>query len=220
MKNTDSQNKDSKKIFALIVLIATLMITETGATYAWFALTASNSTAIAGNAATAALQLTITKNAPTTVKPMVPQTEAGLGTAMNGTNKCQDGNLNTVCHVYTIAVKNNSTAGVKITSTIKFTHSADVISNGSLTTKGMPNLKWRKTTNATTLGSNSTTDASIITAQTIEANKSLATGATATYYIVIWINETGAAQSDTGTWSATIDVNSSAGGGLTSTITA
>ena len=215
MENTES--RESKKIVALVILIATVMISTTSATYAWFALSASNATAITGNTATAALTLTVSRSAPATATNMVPQLESALGAAMNGTNKCIDGNGNTICHVYTITVKNGSSATALLTTTITFAHSADVISNGTLSTKGMPNLKWRKTTNTTQLGNYTTNDASIITTQTIEANKSLTANATAIYYIVIWINETSSAQYDSGTFTATINVNTP-NGGLTSTI--
>ena len=108
--NNINKNGDSKKIVILIVLIATLMLGTTGATYAYFALTATNSSTITGTAATTSLELTVTqaalKSGNTGV--MVPQKEAALATAMNSTNKCVDGNNNVICKVYTITVTNKT----------------------------------------------------------------------------------------------------------------
>lgn len=211
------EENDSKKILAMIVMIATLMVCTTSATYAYFALSPVTNNTITGTAATASLTLTVTKNAPTKTNTgvMVPQKEAALATAMNSTNACVDGNTNVVCQVYTIVVTNTSSATVKVNGTITFSGSTN-----------MPNLKWRKTTNATTLGTGTTTAANVTTAQTLDTNKSLAKNAQATYYVVVWINaqlDAGGnevAQTDTGTYRATIEFTSSNGTGVTSTITA
>lgn len=210
------KENDSKKIFAMIIMIATLMICTTSATYAYFAIAPVSNNSITGTAATASLTLTVTKNAPTKTNTgvLVPQRETALASAMNTTNGCVDGNTNVICQVYTITVTNTSTATVKVNGTITFSGST-----------AMPNLKWRKTTNATTLGTGTTTAANVTTAQTLDSNKSLAKNAQATYYIVVWINAqmdangNEVAQTDTGTYRATIQFTSSNGTGVTSTIT-
>ena len=218
----NKKNNDSKKITFTLILVLVLMVTTTGGTYAYFALSATNSTTVTGTAATASLQLTVSEKAPngkTSTGVLVPQLETYLGSAMNGTNLCVDGNTNIVCKVYEIKIENKSSAAVKLDGYITFAHSADVISNGSLATKAMPNLKWRRTTNATTLGSNTTQDASVITRQSLISNVSLAkTNGSQTYYIVIWINETNSAQNDNGTFTATIEFEGDDGRGITSTI--
>ena len=212
---TDNKNKDSKKIFTLIILIAVVMVCTTSATYAYFSFTATNNNVVTGTAATADLSLTVT---PAALKSgntgkMVPQRESALGTAMNSTNKCVDGNNNVVCKVYTITLKNNGDATVKLNGTITFSGSGS-----------MPNLKWRKTTDTVTLGTGTTTAAGTNTVQTLDSNKVLTAGQTVNYYIVIWINAqlsgtTEVAQTDTGTFTATIDFKSASGVGVTSTIT-
>ena len=218
--NDIKRDNDSKKILTMIIMIATLMICTTSATYAYFALTPVTNNAITGTAATASLTLTVTKNYPeTNTGPLVPQLETALGSAMNSTNKCVDGNGNVICQVYTVTITNSSTAGVVVNGTITFSHDQDVITSGTLTTSAMPNLKWRKTTSTTVLGTDTTNDASIITAQSLASNVSLAASASATYYMVIWISETGSEQNDTGNYSAVIEFTSSNGTGITSTIT-
>ena len=222
------KDKDGKKILTLLVLIGTLMICTTSATYAYFALTATNSTTMTGTAATHNLTLTVSK---ATLKngnsgAMVPQLDgAPLAKAMNATNQCVDANTNVICNVYTITIKNTSTAKVTVNGTIAFTNPT-------------ANLKWKRVTSTTatgssTTGSFTTTDATttrtdLVSGTACTPSESSAgctsvalnkTNGTVTYYIVVWINETGSAQTDSGTWSATITFEGTNGTGITSTIT-
>lgn len=146
-----NENNDSKKILTIFVLIMTLMICTTGATYAYFAINATNDNSITGNAATASLVLNVTKatlggtNSGTTkTNKLVPQNYSALGTAMGNNYKCIDGNGNDVCHVYTITVTNTSTARIKLNGTISFTGTADKYVN----------LQWTKSTSLTSGPSN------------------------------------------------------------------
>ena len=218
----NNQSSDSKKIITLVVLILTVMVCTTSATYAYFALAPATNSAVTGTAASASLSLSVTKNFPTKANTgvLVPQKEAALASAMGSTYGCVDGNTNIVCQVYTITVTNNSSAQVVVNGTIAFANSTK-----------MPNLKWRKTTNTTTLGSNATNAANTTSEQSLASNVTLkkggsgASGNTATYYIVVWINaqldSSGkeVAQTDTGTYTATVKFTSSNGTGITSTIT-
>lgn len=198
-------DNDSKKILTMLVLVFTLMICTTGATYAYLAFSATNNVAT-GTVAESGLTLTVTqatlKTGNTSV--MVPQLESTLGTAMNSTNQCVDGNNNIVCKVYTITVSTTSTATTPTTGTITFTNPST-------------NLKWKLVSNATTVGTvgtktAATTSAAVFASPTFSsANKSF------TYYIVIWIDEINDVQDDSGTWTATIAFNN-ANGGITSTI--
>ncbi|MBQ6476831.1 MAG: hypothetical protein IJI43_00085, partial [Bacilli bacterium] len=100
--------KDSKKILYIVVSIITLIITITGSTYAYFALSTSNNNAITGTTADVGLTLTVTKLKPNTntTDYLVPQLESALGTAINNTNNCKDANTNTVCQVYKATLTN------------------------------------------------------------------------------------------------------------------
>ena len=222
------KDSDSKKIFAMIVMIATLMVCTTSATYAYFALAPVSNNTITGTAASASLTLAVNRIAPSTSKwsastqKMVPQLDTVLGTAMNDTNSCVDGNTNVVCQVYEVTLTNGSTAQVVVNGTITFTG-----------VSSMANLKWRlyksstaKLTTAqaaTNLGSAATTDITNDAAVELDTSLSLkkngTTGYQQYYYLVVWINETGSAQTDSGTYRATINFTSSNGTGVTSTIT-
>lgn len=229
---TVKKDNDTKKIFTLIILIFTLMVGTTGATYAYFALTATNNVAT-GQAATASLTLNVTEAAlggtssgATKTGKMVPQNVEALGTAMGTNYKCVDGNGNTVCKAYTITVTNGSTAAVRIIGTIQFSGNTS-----------MPNLSFRRTTSVTALGSYTTSSVGnsaalwdiVTTGSTCTVGSAstagtctvveLAAGASTTYYIVVWIEETGSTQTDTGTWRGTINFQGENGTGITSTIT-
>lgn len=213
------KDNDSKKIFATLIMIFTLMFCTTGATYAWLALTPATNNTITGTVAGGGLTLTVTKMAPTTVTKLVPQ----LGNSTSATSplnnaitnySCVDANNNTVCLVYKVVVSSTVTSSDTVLMQIAF---AGI--------ESMPNLKWKlmsTTTNATaisglTLGTSAENTASTTATQFASFN---ITGSAVTkyYYLVFWINETNAVQTDSGTFRATITAGN-ASGKITSTIT-
>ena len=200
--------KDSKKILYIVVSIITLIITITGSTYAYFALSTSNNNAITGTTADVGLTLTVTKLKPNTntTDYLVPQLESALGTAINNTNNCKDANTNTVCQVYKATLTNTGTANAKLKGTISFSN-----------VNNLPNLKWKLITDATTLGSNPTNNATS-SSSTFVAEANLNPNQSIDYYFVVWINETGSEQSDNGSYTGSITFTSANGTGITSTI--
>ena len=255
-----------KKNYITFLLILLLMISVTGATYAYFAISATNNNVITGTTATASLSLTVTeaplKSGNTGV--MVPQLYSALGTAINTTNKCVDGNGNIVCKVYTITITNESTAAVIVNGTIRFTQF-----NGN----GNTNLRWRRIDSISTLSSTTTgafaargvqavvndsvannvdtgeTTSRFDLTKATAANNAVSTGvvcipsnssyndnnhctdvnltatgtsgASATYYIVVWLEEMNVDQPTdvNSTFKATITFEGENGKGITSTIT-
>ena len=231
MDDNVKKDNDTKKISFVVIAILALMVTTTSSTYAFLSLNANATNNITGTAATASLVFGTTcgsNGAPSLIapatstyqnSPMVPQyaynnSKNVLQLAFNGQSgkdKCVDANNNAICRAYTITVKNCSTAGAHLTGKISFTNPTT-------------NLKWKVMTNATTVAVTSATDTNIKSATTADqvfvADSGLiAPNGTASYSIIFWIQETGAAQNDSGTWYATIKFDSSAGGGITSTIT-
>lgn len=237
----EENRKNNRKIFALIVGIATLMVSVTGSTFAYFALRATNDNVVTGTTATASLTLSVVEQelkSPNSGK-IVPQLSTAIPTAINSTNKCVDGNGNIVCKVYKITVTNGSDAGALVNGTIVFT-------NYSTT-----NLRWRRidsATTATTTTANTSYAASgvtvvkdaevdLVSGKACVPSESTATctdvslaksdGASggsdeSTYYIVVWLYETGSDQTsaDAGkTFAATIKFEGADGKGITSTIT-
>ena len=231
MKNEKEQkNTDSKKITTLIILIATIMISTTGATYAYFAYSAtSNSAAMTGEAATASLTFSVAptlvapSNATYTSKQMVPQKALNGSTNVlqkaltgaSGKDKCVDANSNVICRAYSFTIQNNSSATAIIKGRIKFTWAAS---------SSFTNLKWKLMDSATSVTAASGNDGASATTsfQDFSTNISLAQNGTKQYWVIVWIEETGSEQNSTdyGTWYGTLEfVNNVDGTGITSTIT-
>ena len=244
MNGENKKKYNVNKIVLLVALIATVMITTTGATYAYFAFSANATNNITGTAASASLEfrtsstaaensgipsLIAPSNSSYTGRPMAPQKAyAGTNGATNvlqkaltgasGKDKCVDANGNAICRAYTFTITNMSTAAIVIKGQIKFAWS----SGGSFA-----NLKWKLMTNETTVVAASGNAGTVATTtyQTFDNNVSLGAKGTATekkqYWIIVWIEETGTAQNsiDLGSWYGTIEFTSSNGTGITSTIT-
>lgn len=241
----NNDDSDSKKIFTILIMVFTLMICTTGATYAYFAISATNNVAT-GTAATVGLNLSVTRVLPVSdeentsaitswnesTKVMVPQLDAGLGTAISDSAnyKCVDGNGNVVCQVYKITVENISTSAVNLRGAVYFTLGDTAV---------FTNLYWRQIQNANTLGlntiykyatdinTNSTTaeaaNATLISDLTLSPNNNVTASGDdyKEYYVLIWIRETLNEQNDTdkGTWVMNVNFKDRAGNGVTSTIT-
>ncbi len=195
------------KFIYLSLALFILIFSITGATYAYFALSASNNNTIMGTAGTASLSLTVTKSFPTSTASMVPQLESALDKAISTTYSCIDGNGNVVCHVYKAVVKNTGTTSAELNGTISFQNIAT-----------LPNLKWKRLTSEREFGED-TGHTATTSEQVFESKKIFTPNETATYYFVVWIDEIGANQTDSGTFHATINFKPSDGEGLTSTIT-
>lgn len=221
------------KLQLTISLILVLVFCVTGATYAYFAISATNNNTITGNAATVNLTLSVDKIFPTATSEntgaMVPQlSTSGTETsplAVALKSGCVDANTNVVCQVYKITIQNiGGTATQVVDGSVSFYSNATLTTDVSTT---MPNLKWKLITSAdattpanSVLGTNADLAANF--QNNIFANDvTLATGDGSTYHMIIWINETNAEQpTDEGqTFYGKIEFNSSNGTGVTSTFT-
>lgn len=223
---------NGKGIFYGVIGVATLIVAIIGATFAYFTATTEPDTTVTGTAAQAGLKLEV-KQTSTGVGNMVPQLTSSIATAVAGTDNktCVDGNGNTVCKVYSVTLTNTGSSAVTVSGTINFTSADGKYSN----------LKWGKVTDSATgftaansnyvaMGTTPVTD--IITpgeekagAITLQAAGNAEGNTSTTFYIVVYIFETGNSQdaTDTGTFTGTISFNStsaSGSSGLTSTFTA
>ena len=220
--NSSNKDSDGKKIAVVVLMIVILMLCTTGATFAYFAVGATNNNVITGTAATVNLELNVTQTLPTASNNgvMVPQsstTASNSGPLQSAlTGGCVDANNNIVCKVYTVTVTNTSTATVVLKGLVSF------YTNTGLTAfSGMPNLKWKTITSTSTIGSTSISDntASMTATSFVDSVSLVPNNGTATYYIIVWINETGTEQTDTGTFYGEVEFVSANGTGVTSTFT-
>ena len=144
---------------------------------------------------------------------MVPQLEETLSAAMkgkdntanSGNDMCIDGNDNTVCQVYKITVNNTGTGDAILKGTLD-------LNKGSIT-----NLKWALV-DGDTIDSAPALDGSAKEDNVIVESVTVGGSGTEDYYVIIWIDETGASQGDTGSFTGTVTFNNAGGGeGVTST---
>lgn len=224
----------------LITLIMVLFFCITGATYAYFAISAVDNTTITGAAATVNLTLDVKKIFPVTddnTGVLVPQLSTSasasspLSTALK--NGCVDANKNVVCQVYRISIQNKGGSATQIVDgKILFYSDATLKTNVHT---AMPNLKWKliDSVDAVTpansvLGSRSDLEANDNSSNgKFVSSLSLATNVVRNYYVIIWINETGADQTDKSTsidnpkvFYGKVQFDSSNGTGVTSTFQA
>lgn len=230
-KNNDN---DTRKIFGALVMVLTLMICTTSATYAYFAIAPVSNNMATGTAATASLTLDVTRLTPAntkynaSTKKMVPQLDTALGTAMNATNECVDGNNNIVCEVFQIKLTNGSTSQVRVSGNLTFNLTKNTSGhNFKYRLKDSSTTALTIATAATNLASVTTTAMSNGTAVNLGTQKILAVNGVYYWYFVVWIQETNSDQSgkDAGeTFRGTVNFNAvdatgASVGGLTSTIT-
>lgn len=230
---TKQKNNDVKGISLISIGILTIIVAIAGATFAFFQVSVSNTSTITGTSAYTATPFTLNVSHSTSgtagTKALIPQSDEYIQSAV--TAGCVDANGNAVCKVYTITIQNKTTTKYYVNGTLSF-----ATTPATTSTTGMPNLKWALGTSATagfpstTSGpfyssfNTFTTNTSATTqTTTLVNNLALTSNATQSYYVVVWISETGAAQTDNGTFTGTVTFNgfSDSGNtvsGVTSTI--
>ena len=189
---TNILKRSSKKLIIFEIICVLIVIGIIGYTYSFFNVTASNSTVISGEAASVNLSITVTRVSPGNNKGLVPQLDEFITSAVTGRNgSCIDDNNNNVCQVYKITVKNNG---------------ASLYVNGKIEidAKNNPNLKWAQISGTTspTLSS----DVHAYSYTKLIQNEYYNSSQSKDYYIVLWISETGAIQTDQGGFSGVVTV--------------
>lgn len=226
-----NMNKGNKALLFSIVGVLTLIVAIAGSTYAFFAVSATNTSEIKGGSAydPNTLNLTVEQKSAGTGE-LVPQLDTAIQKAVTGTNgsSCIDGNGNTICKVYEIVITNTSTVKLNVSGTL------------TLTAAKMTNLKWAKGTSATSgfpvTDSDGTTkyyatESGYDILDNTKVNSALAdvalaakdqAGDSATFYVVVWISETGTVdkdgQTDEGEFAGTVTFTGYIAGGDGTTV--
>ncbi len=178
---------NGRGIFYGVIGVATLIVAIIGATFAYFSASATNDQDVTGTTASgASLAIAISRVSDTgTAKNMVPMLNTDLQKGVTGTSSksCIDANGNTVCQVYKVTVTNGSAdIGLNVKGTMNLTSTAK-------------NMKWQVLTDATTVNASATT-VNQGTEGTITDNQALTAKGTHDFYLVVWLEETNAAQDD------------------------
>lgn len=221
------ENKKASKgsIIYAVVGVCTLIIAVVGATYAYYAASATaeiSGTAGGGNAPTlAVVEASNIENNPLIPVNMVKETldnaakgwdtsTNDVGTSWNAANACKDMNGYSVCKIYSVTLTNNSSSSVKYK--IELTSLA-----GTETPDNTPNVK------AVAMGTSKTEVTSIDPIVGVEAgiaaNVQLAgkaQGSTAnvssTFYFMVFIENKNVPQTDVGSFTGTVTAIGGDGG--------
>ena len=199
----DKTTNNTTKIQLTIALILTLLVSITGTTYAYYAVSATNNNTITGDEATVNITLDVTKIYPKensdNTGVLVPQ----LSTSGSATSPlanalksgCIDANKNVVCHVYKINIQNiGGTATQVVDGNIYFYSDTSLTQDANTE---IPNLKWRlvntvneTTPNSSVLGANQDKVAGANGDNNIVSDLTMTNGSGYDYYIIVWLNET------------------------------
>lgn len=178
---------NGRGIFYGVIGVATLIVAIIGATFAYFSASATNDSDVTGTTANgASLAIAISKVSATgTEKNMVPMLSTDLQKGVTGVEdkggSCKDANGNTVCEVFKVTVTNGSAdIGLNVKGTMNLASTAK-------------NMKWQVLTDATTVNKSATT-VNQGTEGTITDNQALTASGTHDFYLVVWLDETNAAQ--------------------------
>ncbi len=209
----DENNTERKGISFSVLIILTLVVAIAGSTYAFFSVSVTDSSITGSSAYNAkSFELTVTHLTTAASGKLIPQLGSAINTAVNTTNNCKDARGNTVCKLYQVTIKNVSEVTYYISGTF------------ALTADKMPNLKWAVASSRTGFASVTKNDKAATTLVNITSATQLAPQGSQTYFVVVWIEETGAAQTDSGEFTGTITFNGhssttgDAASGITSTI--
>ena len=203
------QQVNQRGLLYVSVFVAALFLATLSGTFAYFQVSASNSNKIVGNIAGNNLVLTITSPTNLASGPLIPLNSTNstfLQKAVNGTNStpCQDSNGYVVCQIYTVTITNSSNTPQRL------------IGNLILSASSAPNMKWGLMTSATAVKT-TTTPVSVGTVGNLATDLTLEAGNSQSYYVLVWLNETGSAQTDGGSFTGTVTFTSYVGKNLTAT---
>ena len=202
----EENNRKGTGVFYAVVGVATLVVAIIGATFAYFSASDTKADITGTTAESGGIALTVTAvtdktteliplNLVTGTSDPTDQFADALGTAKGAS--CKDSNGNTVCQVYSVHVKNNSTS-----STVNVRGTLNLATEST-------NMKWQLLTNAT---STTRADFATVVDKGVTGNITVGgnTGGTATdknaasqtlealgeatYYVLVWLEETGAEQ--------------------------
>lgn len=186
-----------------IIGVSVLIIAVAGSAYAYFTASATADNNVSGKALQVNLGITLSKTAPTTnistkdsLVPIYDGSVTGHTSQLQqaATASCKDSKNYNVCQIYKVEITNTGTDATNVDTTL------------SLTKNSVTNLKWATMSAATTVSTvQDSTSGNIATSTALSANGK------ETLYFMVYINNTGNAQYDTGDFSGTVTVTASNG---------
>lgn len=209
----DNIKNNNKNIIIISVAIMVVLILVAGATFAYFAFTASNNTTITGDVGKVDLSLSVVKVLPnsTGVDDLLLANFNDLAGNLN--NKClySDG-VYALCQVYKITLTNKTGA---VNTKVKGSLSFDNTESPNLSWIRLDNYSSSKTYVSSDMGSTYNTASSEY--KNFVDSYLLKSGNSVDYYIVLWVNESEESQTDMGSFTGTVRFEDENGKGVTST---
>lgn len=212
----EEKRKINKPLIYAIVGVTALILAVSGSAYAYYQASATGN--ISGTAAGGGATLTVTKVSTGATGNLIPidnttamltnaakgWTGSAVGTSWNASYACKDKNGYTVCQIYEVKVTNSSSNTV--------TYNIGVTSLSGTSTPNIDVVKMAtniSVTSVTSIKGN---------ASGIASNVSVAAkGTSSSYYIMVFIKNTSAAQTDSGSFSGVVTATSTAGSQLKAT---
>lgn len=214
-ENNNKKGPINKALIFAIVGVTLLVVAVAGSAYAYYSATVQNTSTVTGNAGGgAAPTLTVTKLSTSATGNLIPidanadtltkgalgwdSTNKKMNTAWNATYACKDKNAYSVCQIYSVTLKNNSS------NTMKFN-----IGVTALTGTNTPNIdvvKMASNISVTTVTSIKGSTTGIASAVSLNSGAT-----TSTYYIMVFIKNLSSAQTDNGSFKGTITATSTTG---------
>lgn len=207
--NKNNLKKRPNKIYFVILCIA-FIITSLSVTVAFFSTSARSDMIHQIESAVVNFSLKVEKVSKDTDKGLVPLKDSEIEKALAGIddNQCIDSDNNSVCQIYKINLSNISDYNTTFIGSLILTAAEK---------SNYENLKWAEiyySENPTLFGKiNSMSDT------TLKSSYGLGGGATATFYIAIWISDNGSNQneSDYGSFVGNVTFEAISGDKMTST---
>ena len=204
-------NKMTKSKIYMIIGICVLVLALGGSTYAYYAASATGN--IGGTTAGGGITMTVTQESISTgalipidmTTDMLTKAAKGwntstqnVGTGWDADRACIDKNGSTVCKIYKVRINNTSTINLNVNATVTL---------DKTNTQNIDCVKMAS--NISVTNENSCTGAN-----TLENNTAIPAGGHIEDYVMVFIKNTNTPQTDSGEFTGTITVTSTAGGEL------
>lgn len=195
------KNNKSVLILCIIGIMVFILITI-GMTYAYFTISSANNNDIGGNTGGVSLSLIVTRISTNTANNLVPIDNdlTTLGKAILGYNNdsgafdankaCVDKNGNASCQIYQVNITNSSGTALNLSGGVT-----------NLSGASVPNIACAIMPNSISITSNATCIGNTTFANNVSFNKN----ETKTYYMLVYINNLNNNQTDSGSFSGTVE---------------
>lgn len=196
------EKKDLKALLLPSVAVIVLVVIVAATTYTYFTAAATNNAGIQGNTADIDLDLDVTRISTAASGALLPLDNdvenlnmaakgfGNTGNTFDGDLSCIDKEGFTACQIYQIDITNDSSSTISLSGGVT-----------ALSGTNMPNLNCAVMDSSTSITSNST----CVGSTTIASNVSFNANETKTYYIMVYVNNLGVSQNDSGSFSGTVE---------------